>query len=92
MEQLISTLGFPIASAIGLAYYSIVKDKANREDINKLIENLREDNRLDRELYRETISKFDEKLDKFGIAIENNNNRLGIIEDDIKHIKDKVGV
>ena len=92
MEELISRLGFPIASAIGLAYYAIVKDKANREDVNKIIENLREDNRLDRELYRETISKFDEKLDKFGIAIENNNNRLSIIEDDIKHIKDKVGV
>ena len=92
MEEIISRLGFPIASAIGLAYYAIVKDKANREDVNKIIENLREDNRLDRELYRETISKFDEKLDKFSIAIENNNNRLQVIEGDIKTIKDKVGV
>lgn len=92
MEELISTLGFPITAAIGLAYYSIIKDKANREDVNKIIDSLREDNKLDRELYRETISKFDEKLDKFSIAIENNNNRLKVIEGDIKTIKEKVGV
>ena len=68
------------------------KDKATREDINKIIENLREDNKLDREMYRETIEKFDSKLDKFAIALENNNNKLEVIEDDIKIIKEKVGV
>ena len=92
MEQIISTLGFPIASAVGLAYYFVQKDKATREDINKIIENLREDNKLDREMYRETIEKFDSKLDKFAIALENNNNKLEAIEDDIKIIKEKVGV
>ena len=92
MEQIISTLGFPIASAVGLAYYFVQKDKATREDINKIIENLREDNKLDREMYRETIEKFDSKLDKFAIALENNNNKLETIEDDIKIIKEKVGV
>ena len=92
MEQIISTLGFPIASAIGLAYYFVQKDKASREDINKIIDNLREDNKLDRELYRDTIDKFDSKLDKFAIALENNNNKLETIEDDIKIIKEKVGV
>ena len=92
MEQIISTLGFPIASAVGLAYYFVQKDKASREDINKIIENLREDNKLDREMYRETIEKFDSKLDKFAIALENNNNKLEAIEDDIKVIKEKVGV
>ena len=91
MEQIISTLGFPIASAVGLAYYFVQKDKANREDINKIIENLREDNKLDREMYRETIDKFDCKLDKFAIALESNNNRLENIECDIKNIKEKVG-
>ena len=92
MEQIISTLGFPIASAVALAYYFVQKDKATREDINKIIENLREDNKLDREMYRETIEKFDSKLDKFAIALENNNNKLEVIEDDIKVIKEKVGV
>ena len=92
MEQIISTLGFPIASAVGLACYFVQKDKASREDINKIIENLREDNKLDREMYRETIDKFDSKLDKFAIALENNNNKLEAIEDDIKVIKEKVGV
>ena len=92
MEQIISTLGFPIASAVGLAYYFVQKDKATREDINKIIENLREDNKLDREMYRETIEKFDSKLDKFAIALENNNSKLETIEDDIKVIKEKVGV
>ena len=92
MEQIISTLGFPIASAVGLAYYFVQKDKATREDINKIIENLREDNKLDREMYRETIEKFDSKLDKFAIALENNNSKLETIEDDIKIIKEKVGV
>ena len=91
MEQIISTLGFPIASAVGLAYYFVQKDKANREDINKIIENLREDNKLDREMYRETIDKFDCKLDKFAIALESNNNRLENIECDIRNIKEKVG-
>ena len=91
MEQIISTLGFPIASAVGLAYYFVQKDKANREDVNKIIENLREDNKLDREMYRETIDKFDCKLDKFAIALESNNNRLEAIEGDIKTIKEKVG-
>ena len=91
MEQIISTLGFPIASAVGLAYYFVQKDKASREDINKIIENLREDNKLDREMYRETIDKFDCKLDKFAIALENNNNRLENIECDIRNIKEKMG-
>ena len=50
------------------------------------------DNKLDRELYRDTIDKFDSKLDKFAIALESNNNRLEAIEDDVKSIKERVGV
>ena len=92
MEEIISNLGFPIASVVGLAYYFVQKDKASREDINKIMDNLREDNKLDREMYRDTIEKFDSKLDKFAIALENNNNKLQAIEDDIKVIKEKVGV
>ena len=92
MEQMINSLGFPIACVVGLAYYFVQKDKASREDINNIIDNLREDNKLDRELYRDTIDKFDSKLDKFAIALESNNNRLECIEDDVKAIKDKVGV
>ena len=88
---MISSLGFPIACVVSLAYYFVQKDKASREDINKIIDNLREDNKLDRELYRDTIDKFDSKLDKFAIALESNNNRLEIIEDDVKTIKTKVG-
>lgn len=89
---MITNLGFPIASVIGLAFYFVQKDKASREDINKIIDNLREDNKLDRELYRDTIDKFDNKLDKFAIALESNNNRLESIEDDVKSIKERVGV
>ena len=92
MEQMITNLGFPIASVIGLAFYFVQKDKASREDINKIIDNLREDNKLDRELYRYTIDKFDSKLDKFAIALESNNSRLESIEDDVKSIKERVGV
>ena len=92
MEQMITNLGFPIASVIGLAFYFVQKDKASREDINKIIDNLREDNKLDRELYRDTIDKFDSKLDKFAIALESNNSRLESIEDDVRSIKEKVGV
>ena len=92
MEQMVTNLGFPIASVIGLAFYFVQKDKASREDINKIIDNLREDNKLDRELYRDTIDKFDSKLDKFAIALESNNNRLEAIEDDVKSIKNRVGV
>ena len=92
MEQMITNLGFPIASVIGLAFYFVQKDKASREDINKIIDNLREDNKLDRELYRDTIDKFNSKLDKFAIALESNNNRLEAIEDDVKSIKERVGV
>ena len=92
MEQIISNLGFPIASVVGLANYFVQKDKTSREDINKIMDNLREDNKLDREMYRETIEKFDSKLDKFAIALEYNNNKLEAIEDDIKVIKEKVGV
>lgn len=92
MEQMITNLGFPIASVVGLAFYFVQKDKASREDINKIIDNLREDNKLDRELYRDTIDKFDSKLDKFAIALESNNNRLEAIEDDVKSIKERVGV
>ena len=92
MEQMINSLGFPVACVVGLAYYFVQKDKSSREDINKIIDNLREDNKLDRELYRDTIDKFDSKLDKFAIALESNNNRLECIEDDVKTIKDKVGV
>nr|DAO08332.1 MAG TPA: YvrJ protein family protein [Caudoviricetes sp.] len=89
---MISNLGFPIACVCALGYYFVQKDKSSREDINKIIDNLREDNKLDRELYRDTIDKFDSKLDKFAIALESNNNRLESIEDDIKSIKEKAGV
>ena len=89
---MITNLGFPIASVIGLAFYFVQKDKASREDINKIIDNLREDNKIDRELYRDTIDQFDSKLDKFAIALESNNNRLESIEDDVKSIKERVGV
>ena len=92
MEQMISNLGFPIACVVGLAYYFVQKDKSSREDINKIIDNLREDNKLDRELYRDTIDKFDNKLDKFAIALESNNNRLESIEHDVRSIKERVGV
>ena len=92
MEQMINSLGFPVACVVGLAYYFVQKDKSSREDINKIIDNLREDNKLDRELYRDTIDKFDSKLDKFAIALESNNNRLESIEDDVRSIKEKVGV
>ena len=91
MEQMISNLGFPIACVVGLAYYFVQKDRSSREDINKIIDNLREDNKIDRELYRDTIDKFDCKLDKFAIALESNNNRLENIECDIRNIKEKVG-
>ena len=89
---MITNLGFPIACVCVLGYYFVQKDKASREDINKIIDNLREDNKLDRELYRDTIDKFDSKLDKFAIALESNNNRLESIEDDIKSINEKAGV
>ena len=92
MEQMITNLGFPVACVCALGVYFVQKDKASREDINKIIDNLREDNKLDRELYRDTIDKFDSKLDKFAIALESNNNRLESIEDDIKSIKEKAGV
>ena len=92
MEQMISSLGFPIACVCALGYYFVQKDKASREDINKIIDNLREDNKLDREMYRNSIEKFNNKLDKFAIALENNNNELGAIKKDIRNIKEKVGV
>ena len=88
---MITNLGFPIACVCALGYYFVQKDKASREDINKIINNLREDNKLDREMYRETIDKLDCKLDKFAIALESNNNRLENIECDIRNIKEKVG-
>lgn len=89
---MINSLGFPIACVCALGVYFVQKDKASREDINKIIDNLREDNKLDRELYRDTIDKFDSKLDKFAIALESNNNRLESIEDDVRSIKERVGV
>ena len=89
---MITNLGFPIACVVGLAYYFVQKDKSSREDINKIIDNLREDNKLDREMYRNSIDKFNGKLDKFAIALENNNNKLGSMEKDVKAIKEKVGV
>ena len=89
---MISNLGFPVACVCALGVYFVQKDKASREDINKIIDNLREDNKLDRELYRDTIDKFDSKLDKFAIALENNNNELGAIKEDRRNIKEKVGV
>ena len=99
MEQMISNLGFPIAGAIGMSGVLVFlikdlieRDKQHREDINKILEHQREDSNIDREIYRETIEKFDSKLDKFAIALENNNNKLEAIEDDIKIIKEKVGV
>ena len=92
MEELIANLGFPIASVVGLAYYFVQKDKASREDINKIIDNLREDNKLDRQMYKDTIEKFDIKLDKFALALENYNSELSIIKEDVKNIKHKVGV
>ena len=99
MEQMIANLGFPIAGAVGMAgvlvvliKYLLERDKQHREDINKILENQREDNNIDREMYRDTIDKFDCKLDKFAIALEGNNSRLETIECDIKKVKERVGI
>ena len=99
MEQMIANLGFPIAVAIGMAgvigaliKYLLERDSQHREDINKILENQREDSNTDREMYRDTIDKFDCKLDKFAIALEGNNSRLEIIECDIKKVKERAGI
>ena len=98
MEQMISNLGFPIAGAIGMSgvlvfliKYLIERDKQHREDINKILEHQREDSNIDREMYKDSIDKFNSKLDKFAITLESNNNRLENIECDIRNIKEKVG-
>ena len=95
---MISNLGFPIAGAIGMSgvlvfliKYLIERDKQHREDINKILEHQREDSNIDREMYKDSIDKFNSKLDKFAIALESNNNRLENIECDIRNIKEKVG-
>ena len=87
MEEIISNLGFPIASVVGLAYYFVQKDKTSREDINKIMDNLREDNKLDREMYRDTIEKFDSKLDKFAIALEK---KISILEQNNQVLKEEL--
>lgn len=99
MEQMITNLGFPIACVVAMGgamaiiiKYFIEKDASNREDTNKLIENMRQDSKEDREMYRESINKFSDKLDKFGVALEVNNGELGEIKADIEKIKEKVGV
>ena len=99
MEQMISNLGFPIACVVALGCYFMQKDKTSRDDMNRIIDNLMQDNKIDREIYIESVrkfddklGKFDDKLDRFAIALENNNNKLGVIEDDIRNIRDKVGV
>lgn len=99
MEQMITNLGFPIAACVatGSTIFLIIKnflekDKVNQENTNKIIENMRTDAKEDRNMYRETITKFDDKLDKFSVALENNNHELGAIKEDIKTIKEKVGV
>ena len=74
-----------------LIKYLLERDKQHREDINKILENQREDSNIDREMYKESIDKFNCKLDKFAIALESNNNRLENIECDIRNIKEKVG-
>lgn len=98
-EQLISNLGFPIACVVAMGgamfliiKYFLEKDKSSQENMNNIIENMRQDSKEDRSMYRETISKFDDKLDKFGIALEVNNGKLGAMEEDLRVIKEKVGV
>ena len=92
MEQMITNLGFPIACVVGLSFYFVQKDKANREDVNKIIDNMREDSKEDREMYRDTIKDFSSKLDMFSSALENNTSELGNIKVDVEKIKEKVGV
>lgn len=99
MEQMINNLGFPIACVVAMGgciifvgRYFIEQDKANRNDVNKIFENVRADSKEDREMYRDSINKFSDKLDKFGTALENNNSELGLIKTDIEKIKEKVGV
>lgn len=99
MEQMITNLGFPIAcvAAMGGAMavvikYFMDKDASSREDMNKIIENMRQDSKEDRELYRDSLNKFGDKLDKFGVALEVNNGELGEIKADVEKIKEMVGV
>ena len=89
---MITNLGFPIACVVGLSFYFVQKDKANREDVNKIIDNMREDSKEDREMYRDTIKDFSSKLDMFSSALENNTSELGNIKVDVEKIKEKVGV
>lgn len=86
--QIINTLGFPVACVIGLSMYFVQKDKANREDTNKMIENMRSDAKEDRNMYQNTINKFDDKLDKFSIALENYNGELRAIKEELRSLRE----
>lgn len=81
MEQMINSLGFPIACVCALGWFA-----------NTIITRMLDEKRDDRTMYMQTIDKFDDKLDKFSVALENNNSKLGMIEEDIRVIKNKVGV
>lgn len=99
MEQMIANLGFPIACVCGLGgcvaviiKYLLERDKQNREDMNNLMQNLREDHKEDREMYRESIDRFGIVLEAINGEVKANSVKLEIIEDDIKNIKEKMGV
>lgn len=81
MEQMINDFGFPVACVVGCAYF-----------IKNLMDSILVEKKEDRAMYQDTINKFDDKLDKFAIALEGNNSELGAIKEDIKTIKEKVGV
>ena len=72
--------------------FYMIPEKWDKLYLYSSVIDMPEDNQIDRELYRDTIDKFDSKLDKFAIALENNNNELGAIKEDIRNIKERVGV
>lgn len=85
MVEIISGVGFPVASVVACAYYINKTQKENREDTIRREQQQREDNERREERMYSQLDKFGDSMDKFNDTLINIDNRLQKLEKGVEN-------
>lgn len=80
IQQLITSLGFPVVCVIGLGLFIREVWKNNREDTQKQMEQITSDAKAREDILYKQIEKFSTSLDKFNETLVRIDTRLEALE------------
>lgn len=80
VQQLITTLGFPIVCVLGLSWFVYKVWKDSREDMKQQMQRLEQDSKERENKLYEQIDKFGESLNSFNATLIKIDTRLDYLE------------